>query len=79
MSLNEHELDQRLSEAAWPMWMKLQWLEETSRFALHLRDAPRVDPPEWAQEEMRKALAKRAAGTSPQSSASEAKPGASGS
>jgi hypothetical protein len=53
VTLGRHEREQRRSEAAWPFWKKLQWLEEMTEFAIHLRDAPRVPPPEWVQDLLR--------------------------
>ncbi len=53
MTIGEYEWEQRLRESDMPFWKKLQWLEDASLLAMHLRDAPRVAPPDWVQESLR--------------------------
>ena len=46
---DDHRLQQLRRAAAWPLWQRLQWLEEALQVAEHLRSTP-VSAPAWAQQ-----------------------------
>ncbi|TVR13326.1 MAG: hypothetical protein EA401_06935 [Planctomycetota bacterium] len=48
---DDHRLEQLRRAAAWPLWQRLQWLEEALRVAEHLHKSPPVSPPSWARQE----------------------------